>query len=281
MAAGGWALRHAHDFRKGNTMKKFLAAAGLLITPILIPCAALADNSGFTGLNGSIDFNYANMSGFGQGTSAFGGNLVLQTPVSGNFGVQLDGGYYNQAGNGFSTNQFKAGGVLGYTDTDYRLIVNVRDYNFSNTFSSNFTTFGAGAEFYHGDKQQFTFGVTGGGITGEESGFYVGGYAKMYPCPLASATFAVDHTSFGSSDHQTNYSIAADYLPFGTTPLRLSVGYTYVDFAGGDHEHVFQIGAKWQFWATDGTAPLDLKTLDRTKEYGRVSWGPAAFNFGY
>jgi hypothetical protein len=251
-----------------NCLALACAFAALLCTPALGQ------------VNGSIAGEYTNLSGSGVSGNSYGFTGVVQLPLTGGFAVQADGGYHAIVNHG-TTNFWNIGGVGGWGTEDWRLAANVRYYDFSrNSFSDNFTTFGGGGEYYLGGaSKDWTIGLNGGGITGTESGGYVGGSVAYYPCPQFTGSVGINYTSFNSSDHQTNFTVQSQYIPVRDWPFSLWGGYTYADYAGGDHAHIFNVGLK--VWLDGDGGPPDLKRYERTQQFGWIGTGPGAFAVNY
>lgn len=203
----------------------------------------------------------------GEGEFALGAGVHAQFHASYNYAT-LPGTHVSNwtlGGAGYWKGSLgRAGAVVNYTDV-----------NLSVLGHANATNFGGFGEYFANDY--FTFGVKGGGFSGDVSGGYAGAQMTGYVFPDFAITGGITYTHFNHISAETDLSIQAEYLVDHEIPFAGFAGYTYSDLSdGGGRVSTFLVGIRFYF-NTDGFSSLIER--QRSGTVGTIgNFGPVALN---
>lgn len=183
----------------------------------------------------------------GAGEFALGAGIHVQ----GNAGYRYDTlpgthiGAWNAGGAGYWQNEtVRAGAVVNHTNINFAAL----------GLSADTTNYGAFGEYFANDS--FTFGVKGGGFSGDFSGGYAGVSVIGYVFPNFAISGGIDYTRFNHIAAETDLSVQGEYLLSEDTPFAIFAGYTYSDISdGGGRAHTFVVGIRFHY-NTDGYRTL-------------------------
>lgn len=204
----------------------------------------------------------------GEGEFALGAGLHAQFNAGYNYAT-LPGAHisnWNLGGSGYWKGAMGRAGVL----------VNYTDVNLSVLGSAHTTNFGAFGEYFA--NEYFTFGVKGGGFSGDVKGGYAGAQVTGYVFPDFAITAGMNYTHFNHISAETDLGIQAEYLIDHELPFAGFAGYTYSDLSdGGGTVSTFLVGLRFYF-NTDGFSSLIER--QRSGTVGTIgNFGPVALNF--
>jgi hypothetical protein len=260
-----------------NITKSAVGAAALLLaTPLLADEPGPFDEANFSGiLTGDYSYDAAsqfpntNTKGIsGEGEFALGAGLHIQGDAGYHYttlpGTHL--GTWNLGGSGYWRGQMGRAGV----------VVNYTDINLSALGSANTTNFGGFGEYFAND--QFTFGVKGGGFSGDASGGYAGVSVTGYVFPDFAVSGGINYTHLDRFGAETDLSVQGEYLISEDVPFAVFAGYTYSDLSdGGGRVNTFVVGLRF-YYNTDG-----FKTLVERHRGGTVgnigTFGPVGLQY--
>jgi len=230
------------------------ATALLLATPLWAAEPGAFDEANFSGTatgtyayEAASQFPNTNTKGIsGEGEFALGAGLHLQGNAGYNYttlpGTHLSN--WNLGGSSYWRGQMgRAGFVVNYTDV-----------NLAALGSASTTNYGAFGEYFPNDD--FTFGVKGGGFSGDANGGYAGVSVTGYVFPDFAVTGGMGYTHLNRFGAETDLSVEGEYLISEETPFAMFGGYTYSDLSdGGGTVHTFHVGVRFYF-NTDGFSTL-------------------------
>jgi hypothetical protein len=166
------------------------------------------------GFAGTLGASYGQSSCSGCGTqdnwNVNGAGAFGFTPM---FGGEIDAGYNNVSGSGFSSDVWGVGGSLFWAPAFGRVGGTVAYATTNSGGNAHIVTFGGFGEFYASNF--FTVGLKGGGFSFDTSGFsdtggYVGGAVTGYAMPDLAITGSIDYATISGLD-LTNFGIGAGY----------------------------------------------------------------------
>ncbi len=177
-----------------------------------------------------------------------GGSGVFGLDADG-VNLQVDVGY-NRLDSFFDADIYNFGGALFYAGDETRGGIKVHYTNAAapgmRAELFNFEGFG---EFYLDDA--FTIGASGGGFSGDSSGWNLAAFATGYIDPDFAVTGGVSYVDINKSTELLNFSIRAEYLVSQDMPVSIFGGYTYTDLSGPfGAAHTLMVGVKFYFGNT-------------------------------
>ena len=258
-----------------TTVITAVGTALLLSTPIFAEPGAF-EEANFSGtLTG--EYSYVSLSGLpdtnikgiaGEGEFALGAGVHAQGHAGYNYatlpGTHLSN--WNLGGSGYWKGQMgRAGAVVNYTDVHLSVLG-----------SAHTTNYGAFGEYFANDD--FTFGVKGGGFSGDFDGGYAGVQVTGYLFPDFALTGGIGYTHLNRIGAETDLTVQGEYLLSQETPFAVFAGYTYSDLSdGGGNVSTFLVGLRFYF-NTDGFS--SLKERQRSGTVGTIGgFGPVGLRF--
>lgn len=244
-------------------MRLFLSTAGLgALALALTTTTALAGGSDI-GLRGSIDVEYAHVDSDHDvdPVDLWGGGAHIMANVSGNWNVQLDGGYANLNGDDQSIDGWDISGSVFWRNERGAIGVAIAHGGLSGDVDTDVTAYGAFGEAYLGD---FTLAARGGFYSGSHDldGNYWGAGAKFYVMPDLSVSAGADQVHVEHSGHVTAWNVGAEWQPMDRMPLSVFGDYAHNDVSDSDFSwDTWMVGLRFRFGDEGGTS---LQTGDRT-----------------
>lgn len=239
--------------------------------------AAPADEEVEANFAGTItgQFLYLDVQGFGVSIKGLGGEAKFGLGAGLHVQAQASYNYATLPGNHITN--WSIGGAPYWESEMGRVGVVANHYQahyFGFTGSS--TTFGGFAEYYA--NPYFTFGVKGGGYTGDLDGSYAGAQVVGYVFPDFALTGAFTYIRANRLGSQTDLSVQGEYLLSQDVPVSVFVGYSYGDVSnGGGRNHKAMVGVRVYLNSDGYTALVDRQRHGTVGAIGR--FGPVGENY--
>jgi hypothetical protein len=252
-----------------------LGAAALAFSVVLsAPCLA--------SVSGTLSGSYADDTD-GSSGNLWNVNGSLTGTMDGGWGLEATGGYHNlNLGSGLGNlDIWNVGGSLFWAGMQGRIAATVNYYSTSKFGADlNVTNYGAGGEFYAAPNLTFavkgggnTISASGFGLSGSDSGAYVGGMLQWYVVPDFGLSGAVDYVDIAGF-HTTSETAKAEWLFSESTPVSIYGGYQHVDenaFGLNGNGNFFFVGLKFYFNGTGGSSLVDRQ---RSGSLGYIAEAP-------
>lgn len=228
----------------------------------IVPQATVSADYSYVDVNHS--FGHLNVGGVGlSGVMPLGSSAFV---------LQGDAAYHNLSADGYSINNWNAGGSVAWTSAMGRvgLAGSYTGYEVSGSHA-DIGSYGVYGEWYPNDR--FTVGVKGGGATvsgafGGDSTFgYAGGELVGYVTPDLTLTGTVDWAGRDGTNITTG-GVQAEYLISHSLPLSVFGGYSYTDYSGFAAANTVNVGIKYYFGGGG--------SLNEHQRHGVDNWGPLA-----
>jgi hypothetical protein len=230
-----------------NRSKLALAVATSVLS-VATPVLAAAP----IGVAGAFSGQYANTSGPGVHTNAWGLGGQLAFGLAPEFGAQIDAGYTNvNLGSGFSNSSlWNIGGHAFFAPAMGRLggTLNYQSFSGGGAASFNIKHYGAFGEYYATDI--VTIGGNAGGTSvgncgGCSDGGYVSGGATFYAMPNLGLTGTIGYMNIGGIKN-TTFGVSGEWLFSEEVPISGFIGYNNIDpSSGGGNYDQFLTGIKF------------------------------------
>jgi len=255
-----------------NSTLAVLAAAALCLGSV-----ARADEDVEANFAGTAtgQFLYLDLQGFGvsikglgaEGKFGLGAGIHVQAQASYNYAT-LPGSHISNWSIGGTPYWEGEMGRVGMVANHYQA------HFFGFTGSS--TTYGGFAEYFA--NPNFTFGLKGGGYSGDLAGSYAGAQVTGYVFPDFALTGGFTYIRANRLGSQTDLSVQGEYLLSHDVPVSVFVGYSYGDVSnGGGPNHKALVGVR-VYLNSDGYESL----VDRQR-HGTVGaighFGPVGENY--
>lgn len=179
---------------------------------------------------------------------------LLYTADNPGFGFQLDGQdsfYYGLRHN--DAHLWSAGGSVFWRDA--KGTVGVSGSYFSSDApaapffagKTSIESYGAFGEYY--PFKNLTLQLKGGGTSGPAglASYFAGGGIVFYDGPDLAVHANFNFTSFTSGQDWSDYDVGAEYLPFNSVPVSITVGYDHAIVAGVGYTSTIYAGLKYHF----------------------------------
>lgn len=251
------------------------AAAFFLTTPIHADQGAF-EEANFSG-TATGQYSYVDLPSLpdptvkgiaGEGEFALGAGVHVQGNAGYNY-VTLPGTHisnWNIGGSGYWRGEMgRAGALVNYTDIHLSVLG-----------SAHTTNFGGFGEYFANDY--FTFGVKGGGFSGDVDGGYAGIQVTGYVFSDFAVSGGINYAHVNRIGAETDLSVQGEYLLSEEIPFSVFSSYTYSDISdGGGRMSTFQVGIRFYF-NTDGFSSLTER--QRSGTVGSIgTFSPASLTF--
>jgi hypothetical protein len=232
---------------------------------------------GFAAATLGLNYSLGVPSYGGSGTDRYGLNIGTVTDrLWGSSQFELDAGYHGFSGNEFTGNDWNLNGAyfwnecnwrfgptLGYQSSTTNYTFNSATSLYSYSESSHAFNYGGYGEW--DACSRWTYYAKGGGFSSDPyGGYYFGVGLEWYLCEDFDFCGDYDYLSNTPSLVRDNYSIRADWLVSESTPITISAGFTYSDYAYNYTVDQYSLGVRFLF-----NGP-DVKTLEDRQRNGEL-----------
>jgi hypothetical protein len=239
------------------------AASAVVFGLVSLTAASAQPLDGFSGM---LQGDYANINSSRGGPDAnvygVSGSGLFPLGWSG-LNFQGDVGYHDYVTSGQNVDNFNFAGDL-FWRMPQGLVGGTVGYDTLNHPDTDITHYGGFGEYYTGP---ITFAAKGGGFSGDDHGYYLGGKVQGYATPDFALSGSVDYYKFNrfSNFHETDYTAQGEWLVSETMPVSVIGGYTYSDLPAGHTSTVF---AGLRFYIN----PVQGDTLVDRQRNGSLDW---------